>query len=41
MLYQFQLGHNTMKTTKNICSMKGKDTVDHSNHMVCEILLGS
>ena len=30
MLYEFKLGHNTAKATKNICFMKGEGTVDQS-----------
>ena len=30
MLYNFELGHNTTETTKNICCVKGKSTIDHS-----------
>ena len=28
-LYESKLGHNTIKTTKNICCLKGEGTVDH------------
>ena len=30
MLYVFKLNHNAMEATKNICSVKGESTVDHS-----------
>ena len=30
MLYEFQLGYNTMDVTKNICCVKGAGTVDPS-----------
>ena len=30
MLYKFKLGYYTMVATKNICRVKGEDTVDHS-----------
>ena len=30
MLYKFKLGHNTLKTTKNICYANGEVAVDHS-----------
>ena len=29
MLYKFELGHNAMEATKNIC-VKGEDAVDHT-----------
>ena len=37
--YEFKLGHKTMEATKNICGVKGKGAVDHSNQMIQEILL--
>ena len=30
MLYKFELGHNDAEATKNICFVKGEDTVDQS-----------
>ena len=30
MLYKFELGHNTVKATKNICYGKGEGAVDLS-----------
>ena len=29
-LYEFELGHNTVESTKNICCMKGEGVVDHT-----------
>ena len=42
MLYEFELGHNITKISKNICCVKKKGwgTVDHSNQMIQEILCG-
>ena len=28
-LYKFELGHNIMEATKNICCMKGEGAIDH------------
>ena len=39
MLYEFKLGYNTVKTTKNISSAKGEGTIDYSYQKVEEILL--
>ena len=30
MRYEFELGHHSADATKNICCVKGEDTVDHS-----------
>ena len=30
MLYKFELSHEDIETTKNICCIKGEDTVDHN-----------
>ena len=30
MLYKFELGHNAMEATKNICYVKSEGAVDHS-----------
>ena len=30
MPYEFELGHNTTEATKNICSAKNEDAVNHS-----------
>ena len=30
MIYKFQLDHNTMEATQNICCAKDEGTVDHS-----------
>ena len=29
MFNEFQLGHNTVEANKNICCVKGEDTIDH------------
>ena len=29
-LYEFELDHNAVKATKNICCARGEDIVDHS-----------
>ena len=39
MLYEFNLNHNAVEATQNICCAKGDDAVDHSNLMVPDILL--
>ena len=30
MIYKFKLGHNAVEATRNICCVKGEDTVDQS-----------
>ena len=30
MLYDFEVSHNTVEATKNICCIKDEDVVDHS-----------
>ena len=30
MIYKFELGHNTVKATKNICCVKDEGTVDYN-----------
>ena len=34
MLYEFELGHNTMEATKNICCAKDEDAVNHSTVII-------
>ena len=38
-LNEFELGHNTAETTKNIYCVKSKGAVNHSNQMVQELSL--
>ena len=35
MLYEFELGSNTVEASKNICCTKGKGSVDHSTVTRC------